>query len=127
MQEGGNAGHDGEEVRRLCSVLDVRERLIARLALLAGMRPGEVFGLKWARLEADYADIQQRVYRGDVDPPKSVRPRSRTLSRGGLRSCSYVRRNRRLLASARRDASRIGMQTGCLDSLLIFTTKRETH
>jgi integrase len=45
-----------EEVRQLFSVLDVRERLIARLALLAGMRPGEIFGLKWARIEADYPD-----------------------------------------------------------------------
>jgi integrase len=62
-----------EEVRLLFSVLDVRERLIARLAVLAGMRPGEIFGLKWARLEADYADIRQRVYRGDVDSPKTVR------------------------------------------------------
>jgi integrase len=62
-----------EEVRQLLSLLDVRERLIARLALLAGMRPGEIFGLKWARLEADYADIRQRVYRGDIDSPKSVR------------------------------------------------------
>lgn len=62
-----------EEVRRLLSVLEVRERLIAKLALLAGMRPGEIFGLKWARMEADYADIRQRVYRGDVDSPKSVR------------------------------------------------------
>jgi integrase len=74
-----------EEVRRLFSVLGVRERLIARLALLAGMRPGEIFGLKWARLEADYADIQQRVYRGDVDSPKSVRSvRHAALSDGLL-------------------------------------------
>ena len=62
-----------EEVRQMLSVLDVRERLIARLALIAGIRPGEIFGLKWARMEADYADIRQRVYRGDVDTPKSVR------------------------------------------------------
>ncbi|MGH9689226.1 MAG: tyrosine-type recombinase/integrase [Candidatus Acidiferrales bacterium] len=62
-----------EEVRQLLSVLDVRERLIAKLALIAGMRPGEIFGLKWARMEADYADVRQRVYRGDVDSPKSVR------------------------------------------------------
>jgi integrase len=62
-----------EEVRQLLSVLDVREQLIAKLALLAGMRPGEIFGLKWARMEADYADIRQRVYRGDVDSPKSSR------------------------------------------------------
>jgi integrase len=62
-----------EDVRLLFSVLEGRERLIARLAVIAGMRPGEIFGLKWARLEAEYADIRQRVYRGGVDSPKSVR------------------------------------------------------
>jgi len=52
-----------EEVRRL-SVLGVRERLIAKLGVLAGMCPGEIFALTWGRLEAEYADIRQRVYRG---------------------------------------------------------------
>jgi integrase len=61
-----------EEVRNLFAVLEVRERLIAKLAVLAGMRPGEIFGLKWARLEAEYADIRQRVYRGVIDSPKST-------------------------------------------------------
>ncbi|MCE5306110.1 MAG: tyrosine-type recombinase/integrase [Acidobacteriales bacterium] len=76
-----------EEVRRLFSALEVRERLIAKLALLAGMRPGEIFGLKWTRLEADYADIRQRVYRGDIDSPKSVRSvRHAALSDGLLTS-----------------------------------------
>jgi integrase len=76
-----------EEVRQMLSVLDVRERLIARLALIAGMRPGEIFGLKWARMEADYADIRQRVYRGDVDSPKSARSvRFAPLSDGLLAS-----------------------------------------
>ena len=65
-----------DEVRLMLSALDVRERLIAKLALLAGMRPGEVFGLKWARMEADYADIRQRVYRGDIDTPKPKSVRS---------------------------------------------------
>jgi integrase len=74
-----------EEVRQLFSVLDVRERLIAQLAVLAGMRPGEIFGLKWTRMEADYADIRQRVYRGDIDSPKSVRSvRHAALSDGLL-------------------------------------------
>ena len=76
-----------EEVRQRLSVLDARERLIARLALIAGIRPGEIFGLTWARMEADYADIRQRVYRGDVDSPKSVRPvRFAALSDGLLAS-----------------------------------------
>jgi integrase len=37
-----------EEVKQVFSVLDLRERVIARLAIIAGMRPGEIFGLKWA-------------------------------------------------------------------------------
>jgi len=45
-------------------VLEVRERLVAKLALLSGMRPGELFGLKWSRLVADYADIRQRIIGG---------------------------------------------------------------
>lgn len=82
-----------EEVRLLFSVLDVRERLIAKLAVLAGMRPGEIFGLKWARLEAQYADIRQRVYRGEVDSPKSVRSvRWAALSDGLLASIDEWKR-----------------------------------
>jgi integrase len=63
-----------KEVQLCFSVLDPRERLIAKLAVLAGMRPGEIFGLKWPRLTATYADIRQRVYRNVVDTPKPRRP-----------------------------------------------------
>ena len=61
-----------EEVRKLFGVLNVREQLIARLAVIAGMRPGEIFALTWQRLESEYADIRQRIYRGDIDSPKST-------------------------------------------------------
>ena len=61
-----------EEVRKLYGVLGVRERLIAGLAIGAGMRPGEIFAPTWHRLESQYADIRQRVYRGDIDSPKST-------------------------------------------------------
>jgi integrase len=81
-----------EEVRQMFKVLEVREQLIAKLAVLAGMRPGEIFGLKWLRLEANYADIRQRVYRGDVDTPKSVRSvRFAALSDGLLISIDQWR------------------------------------
>jgi integrase len=60
-----------EEVKQILTVLEIREQLIARFAIYAGMRPGEIFALKWGRLEGQYADIQQRVYRGDIDSPKS--------------------------------------------------------
>jgi hypothetical protein len=47
------------------------ERLIGKLAVIAGMRPGEIFGLTWGRLGTMFADIRQRVYRGLVDTPKT--------------------------------------------------------
>lgn len=76
---------DIEEVRRCLSVLETRERLIVKLALLAGMRPGEIFALKWGRLVAHYADIRQRVYKGDIDSPKTVTSiRKAALSEGLL-------------------------------------------
>lgn len=51
--------------------LDLRERLIAKLALVAGMRPGEIFALTWGRLTETYVEIRQRVYRGTIDTPKT--------------------------------------------------------
>jgi len=65
--------------------LERRERLIARLAVIAGMRPGEIFALTWGRLGATYADIRQRVYRGLVDTPKTNQSvRKAALSHGLL-------------------------------------------
>src|SRR5262249_41182787 len=75
-----------KEVQTLFSVLEQRERLIAKLAVIAGMRPGEIFGLTWGRLTTTYADIRQRVYRGAVDSPKTNQSiRKAALSEGLLR------------------------------------------
>jgi hypothetical protein len=52
-----------ENVAAVFRALDVRERLIAKLATLAGMRPGEIFALTWGRTATTYADIRQRIYR----------------------------------------------------------------
>jgi integrase len=60
------------EVKKLFSLLEQRERLIVKLAVLTGMRPGEIFGLTWGRLQDEYAEIRQRVYRGEVDTPKTT-------------------------------------------------------
>lgn len=60
-----------EEVQTCLKILDLREQLIVKLALLAGMRPGEIFALTWGRLHDDQAEIVQRIYRTDIDTPKS--------------------------------------------------------
>ena len=71
------------EVQTCFMALERRERLIARLAVIAGMRPGEIFALTWGRLGATYADIRQRVYRGLVDTPKTNQSvRKAALSHG---------------------------------------------
>jgi integrase len=60
-----------KEVQICFSVLGRRERLIAKLAILAGMRAGEIFGLTWGKINATHVEIRQRVYRGLVDTPKT--------------------------------------------------------
>jgi integrase len=76
-----------EEVNQCFAVLEMRERLIVQLAVVAGMRPGEIFGLTWGRVGPDYADVLQRVYRGQIDLPKTVPSiRQAALSDGLLRS-----------------------------------------
>jgi integrase len=73
------------EVQICFGALDQRERLIAKLAVIAGMRPGEIFALTWGRMTAAYADIRQRVYRGMIDTPKTENSmRKAALSEGLL-------------------------------------------
>src|SRR5262249_34377751 len=50
-----------KEVQIMFAAFQQRERLIAKLAVLAGMRPGEIFALTWGRMTATHADIWQRV------------------------------------------------------------------
>ena len=74
-----------KEVQICFGALDQRERLIAKLAILAGMRPGEIFALTWGRLTATYADIRQRVYRGrSTRQKRNSRLRQAALSEGLL-------------------------------------------
>ncbi len=63
----------GEEVKRLLSALDLRERLIVRLAVVAGMRPGEILALKWKHIHENFLSVEQRVYNGVIDTPKTRR------------------------------------------------------
>lgn len=62
-----------EQVRLALSVLDLRERVIFLLAVLVGMRPGEILALRWARVDSEMIEVAQRVYRGLPDDPKTER------------------------------------------------------
>src|SRR5439155_10303764 len=91
-----------EQVSRAFGALAQRERLIVKIAVLAGMRPGEIFGLTWGRLQGEYAEIRQRIYRGQLDGPKTLKlVREVALSKGLL---SEINEWRRVSIDTRPDA-----------------------
>ena len=88
-----------DQVRLFFSVLGLREKVIGGLAILAGMRPGEVFALTRSRVERNYADIDQRIYRGRIGTPKS--PKSRRWAAMGDGLCSWIEQWLELLPDKR--------------------------
>jgi integrase len=62
-----------EQIYLALSVLDLRERIIFLFAVLVGMRPGEIFALRWGRVGPDMVDIMERVYRRLPGDPKTER------------------------------------------------------
>jgi integrase len=63
----------GAEVMAVLGVLDVRERLIVRMAAFDGMRPGEIFAMRLGRLGDGHVSVEERVYSGVFDTPKGRR------------------------------------------------------
>ena len=59
-----------EQIRGALQVLALRERLIFRLAVFEGMRPGEILALQLRHLQETSIKIEQRVYKGKLDTPK---------------------------------------------------------
>ena len=74
-----------EEVNKACKELPLRERLIVKFAVLAGMRPGEIFGLRRGQIRKTHVSVSQRVYRGDIDTPKTVKSVRKVALPEGLR------------------------------------------
>jgi integrase len=68
-----------QEVKKLLDCVDLRERLIAKLAVLGGMRPGEIFALQWQDVGEAQVEVKRRVYKGDIDTPKT-RTSQRTVA-----------------------------------------------
>lgn len=59
-----------EQIRLALSVLDARERLIFRMAVFDGMRPGEILAIRLGNVHKDSVLVNRRVYRGNIDTPK---------------------------------------------------------
>ncbi|HZW05346.1 MAG TPA: tyrosine-type recombinase/integrase [Candidatus Nitrosotalea sp.] len=82
----------GRAVRRLTEdgvnyylrVLALRERLMARLAIFEGLRPGEILALRWGAFEQQFVWVRERVYKGKFDTPKNGKPREGGVSDGTL-------------------------------------------
>jgi integrase len=57
-------------------------RNLITFAAFTGMRPGEIFALEWGdvNMEAIRIDVRRRVYRGNLDLPKSNKPRRIALT-----------------------------------------------
>jgi integrase len=73
-----------EEVIIYLEALDLREKLIARLAIFEGMRPGEIFALRWKSVEDSKLRVEERVYKRKLDTPKNGKTREGAISDGTL-------------------------------------------
>jgi len=81
---------NADEMARAFAAVDLRERLILKLAGIAGMRPGEIFALTWGNLEPACAVVKQRIYQGEIDTPKS--PKSfRKVALGEILTAEVLR------------------------------------
>lgn len=59
-----------EQIRDVLGVLELQERVIFRMAVFDGMRPGEIFAMQLGKLRSNAVIIDQRVYDGAFDLPK---------------------------------------------------------
>ena len=72
-----------DEVRKALRVLDLRERLIFRMAVFDGMRPGEIFAIQVGKLRSHSVVVDVRLYgSSDIDRPKGRKGKdtSRTVA-----------------------------------------------
>ena len=69
-----------EQVQSALEVLDLRERVFCRLAIYAGMRPGEIIALRWSDIREGHALVDDRYYKGKQDDPKNRKSRIVALS-----------------------------------------------
>jgi integrase len=62
-----------EEVMIALGAVKLRERVLLHMAIFSGFRPGEMLGLQRRHVSEDATEVkvEQRVYRGEIDAPKT--------------------------------------------------------
>ncbi len=73
-----------EEVNTYLEAFDLREKLIARLAIFEGMRPGEILALRWKSVTGETVRVAERVYKRVLNTPKNGKTREGAISDGTL-------------------------------------------
>jgi integrase len=73
-----------EEVNQYLEVFGLREKLIVRMAIFEGMRPGEILALRWKSVRDEMIRVEQRVYKRLFDTPKNGKARDGATSDGTL-------------------------------------------
>jgi integrase len=64
-----------KEVEQYLEVFSLREKLIVRLAIFEGMRPGEILALRWKSVAGSKIQVQERVYKRKLNTPKNGKTR----------------------------------------------------
>jgi integrase len=73
-----------KEVSIYLEALGLREKLIARLAIFEGLRPGEILALRWRALDGERLWVVERVYKRVLNTPKNGKLRDGAISDGTL-------------------------------------------
>ena len=73
-----------DEIAILDAALTKRDRLIFRLFVLVGFRPGELFALRWDDIQQDWIAIDEAVYRNKLGETKTAGSEARIPIPGQL-------------------------------------------
>jgi integrase len=77
-----------EQIRVALGVLGPRERLIFRMAVFDGMRPGEILAIRIGNISGESVLIDQRTYKGNIDTPKGRKGKRTSRTVGSRRERS---------------------------------------